>query len=60
VHTAALSAFKEIHDIEAAMRTLEKRMESDHSDEVWKSMPSFSMHTSWLMVSHTPHELKRS
>jgi ATP-binding cassette subfamily F protein 3 len=34
VHTAALSAFKEIHDIEAAMRTLEKRMESDHSDEV--------------------------
>lgn len=34
VHTAALSAFKEIHDIEAAMRTLEKRMETDHSAEV--------------------------
>ncbi|MDM7923728.1 MAG: ABC-F family ATP-binding cassette domain-containing protein [Pyrinomonadaceae bacterium] len=34
VHTAALSAFKEIHDIEAEMRTLEKRMETDHSDEV--------------------------
>ena len=34
VHTAALSAFKEIHDIEAEMRTLEKRMEIDHSDEV--------------------------
>ena len=34
VHTAALSAFKEIHDIEAEMRILEKRMESDHSDEV--------------------------
>ena len=34
VHTAALSAFKEIHDIEAEMRQLEKRMESDHSAEV--------------------------
>ena len=34
VHTAALSAFKEIHDIEAEMRQLEKRMESDHSQEV--------------------------
>jgi ATP-binding cassette subfamily F protein 3 len=33
VHTAALSAFKEIHDIEAEMRLLEKRMETDHSDE---------------------------
>ena len=32
VHTAALSAFKEIHDIEAKMRTLEKRMETDHSE----------------------------
>jgi len=34
VHTAALSAFKEIHDIEADMRALEKTMETDHSDEV--------------------------
>ena len=34
VHTAALSAFQEIHDIEAEMRTLERRMETDHSDEV--------------------------
>jgi ATP-binding cassette subfamily F protein 3 len=34
VHTAALSAFKEIHDIEAEMRQLEVRMETDHSDEV--------------------------
>lgn len=34
VHTAALSAFKEIHDIEAEMRRLEKQMETDHSDEV--------------------------
>lgn len=34
VHTAALSAFKEIHDIEAEMRSLEKRMETDHSEEV--------------------------
>jgi ATP-binding cassette subfamily F protein 3 len=33
VHTAALSAFKEIHDIEAEMRDLEKRMETDHSEE---------------------------
>ncbi len=32
VHTAALSAFKEIHDIEAEMRQLEKQMETDHSD----------------------------
>ncbi len=34
VHTAALSAFEEIHDIEAEMRVLEKRMETDHSEEV--------------------------
>lgn len=33
VHTAALSAFKEIHDIEAEMRRLEKQMETDHSAE---------------------------
>ncbi|MGQ0542965.1 MAG: ABC-F family ATP-binding cassette domain-containing protein [Blastocatellia bacterium] len=33
VHTAALSAFKEIHDIEAEMRILEKRMETDHTAE---------------------------
>jgi ATP-binding cassette subfamily F protein 3 len=34
VHTAALSAFKEIHDLEAEMRALERRMETDHSQEV--------------------------
>jgi len=34
VHTAALSAFKEIHDIEAEMRELEVRMATDHSDEI--------------------------
>lgn len=34
VHTAALSAFKEIHDMEAAMRQLEKLMETDHSEAV--------------------------
>lgn len=34
VHTAALSAFKRIHDIEAEMRRLEKQMETDASDEV--------------------------
>jgi len=34
VHTAALSAFKEIHDIEAEMRALEKTMETDHSETV--------------------------
>jgi ATP-binding cassette subfamily F protein 3 len=34
VHTAALSAFKHIHDLEAEMRVLEKRMETDHSDPV--------------------------
>ncbi len=33
VHTAALSAFREIHDIEAEMRALEKRMETEHSEE---------------------------
>jgi ATP-binding cassette subfamily F protein 3 len=33
VHTAALSAFKRIHDIEAEMRVLEERMQSDHSEE---------------------------
>ena len=34
VHTAALSAFKEIHDTEAEMRRLEKTMETDYSDEI--------------------------
>ena len=34
VHTAALSAFKEIHDIEAEMRRLEKEMETDHSEAI--------------------------
>lgn len=34
VHTAALSAFKEIHDIEAEMRRLEMLMETDHSESV--------------------------
>ncbi len=34
VHTAALSAFKHIHDIEAEMRRLEKVMETDHSEAV--------------------------
>ncbi len=34
VHTAALSAFKEIHDMEAEMRRLEKQMETDHSPAV--------------------------
>ncbi len=32
VHTAALSAFQEIHDIEAEMRHVEKQMEIDHSE----------------------------
>ncbi len=34
VHTAALSAFQRIHDIEAEMRRLEKQMETDATDEV--------------------------
>ncbi len=34
VHTAALTAFKEIHDMEAEMRELEMRMATDHSQEV--------------------------
>ena len=34
VHTAALSAFKKLHDIEAEMRELEIRMAEDYSDEV--------------------------
>lgn len=34
VHTAALSAFKEIHDMEAEMRRLEATMETDHSEAV--------------------------
>lgn len=34
VHTAALSAFKEIHDMEAEMRRLEITMETDHSAEI--------------------------
>jgi ATP-binding cassette subfamily F protein 3 len=34
VHTAALSAFKEIHDIEAEMRRLEELMVTDHSPAV--------------------------
>lgn len=34
VHTAALSAFEHIHDIEAEMRRLETLMETDHSDSI--------------------------
>ncbi len=34
VHTAALSAFERIHDIEAEMRELEHRMATNHSDAV--------------------------
>ncbi|MBX3282488.1 MAG: ABC-F family ATP-binding cassette domain-containing protein [Acidobacteria bacterium] len=34
VHTAALSAFQHIHDIENEMRLLEKQMETDHSEPV--------------------------
>ncbi|MEZ5422520.1 MAG: ABC-F family ATP-binding cassette domain-containing protein [Pyrinomonadaceae bacterium] len=34
IHTAALSAFEHIHDIENEMRLLEKQMETDHSDPV--------------------------
>lgn len=34
VHTAALSAFKKLHDIEAEMRVLENSMQSDHSPEL--------------------------
>ena len=34
VHTAALSAFKRLHDIEAEMRRLEKQMETDYSEEI--------------------------
>jgi ATP-binding cassette, subfamily F, member 3 len=34
VHTAALSAFQKIHDLEAEMRELEQRMAHDHSEEV--------------------------
>ena len=34
VHTAALSAFKAVHDIEAEMRRLEKQMETDHNEDV--------------------------
>ncbi len=34
VHTAALSAFKKLHDIEARMRQLEITMTEDSSDEV--------------------------
>ena len=34
VHTAALSAFQRLHDIEAEMRELENKMATDYSDEV--------------------------
>ena len=34
VHTAALSAFKRLHDIEAEMRQLEAQMASECSDEI--------------------------
>lgn len=34
VHTAALSAFKEVHDLEAEMRAVENQMETDHSQPV--------------------------
>ncbi len=34
VHTAALSAFQRLHDIEAEMRRLEIQMAHDHSEEI--------------------------
>jgi ATP-binding cassette subfamily F protein 3 len=34
VHTAALSAFKKVHDIEAEMRSLESQMVTDHSEAI--------------------------
>jgi ATP-binding cassette subfamily F protein 3 len=34
VHTAALSAFQRIHDLEAEMRALELKMADDHSEEI--------------------------
>lgn len=34
VHTAALSAFQKLHDIEAEMRQLEVEMAHDHSNEI--------------------------
>jgi ATP-binding cassette, subfamily F, member 3 len=34
VHTAALSAFRHLHDIEARMRSLEKQMERDASENL--------------------------
>lgn len=37
VHTAALSAFQTLHDIEAEMRRLEVQMAEDYSDEVLES-----------------------
>ena len=33
VHTAALGAFRRLHDIEAELRSLEKKMETDSSEE---------------------------
>ena len=45
VHTAALSAFKEIHDIEAEMRSLEKTMETDHSEAVLHNTPICKSHS---------------
>lgn len=37
VHTAALSAFKRLHDIEAEMRILEQRMTTEVTDEILNS-----------------------
>ena len=34
VHTAALSAFKKLHDVEARMRVLEREMETDTSESI--------------------------
>src|SRR6476620_5357095 len=34
MHKTTLSAFKEIHDIEAEMRRLEKEMDTDHSEAI--------------------------
>ena len=40
VHTAALSAFKSIHDIEAEMRRLEKQMETMFPTKFSKNTPN--------------------
>ena len=60
VHTAALSAFKKLHDIEARLRELEKIMAEDSSPKkFWKNMPICKLSLKMKADLNTPPRRKQ-